>query len=104
MMRETTKAVKFVARADSRAEAANKSAVASNTFFRPKRSLKNPATAFPPKAPQPRQLTAQPSFKSPLTPPRLKYFLMNGTVPEMTVASKPSRKPPMATVSATSTM
>ena len=104
MMREMTKMVKFVVNADSSAEPAKSSAVTISTFFRPNRSLKKPATALPPNAPQPRQLTAQPNFKSPLVPVRSKYFLMNGTAPEMTVASKPSRKPPIATVSATATM
>src|ERR1035437_5594967 len=102
--REKTKTAKLVVSADRRAEHVKKTAVAIRTFFRPKRSLKKPATAVPPSAPQPRQLTAKPSNQSPRSPVSLKYFWMKGTAPEITVASKPQTKPPSATTSATSTV
>src|SRR5512133_745021 len=101
MIRELTKTVKSVATADITADPPNKRPVKMSTFLRPNRSPRNPATALPAKAPHPRQLTAQPSFRSPEVPVRLKYDLIKGTTPEITVASKPSRKPPIATVRAT---
>src|ERR1039457_6618207 len=51
--------VKFVVSAESRAEPVKNTAVVIKTFFRPKRSLKNPATAVPPRTPQPRETTPQ---------------------------------------------
>ena len=93
-----------MAMADISADAVKSIAVSISIFFRPNASLKKPASAFPPSAPQPRQLTARPSFQSPPLPLKTKYFLMNGTAPEITVASKPSKKPPTATISATETV
>ena len=103
-IRDRTNTEKSPVVAESSAETVNSNAVSIRTFFRPKASLKKPASAFPPSAPQPRQLTAQPSFRSPLVPASVKYFLMNGTAPEITVASKPKRNPPTATISATDTV
>ena len=103
-IRETTKMEKLSVVAESKAEKVKNNAVSIKTFFRPKASLKKPARAFPPKAPQPKQLTAQPSFRSPLVPVSPKYFLMNGTAPEITVASNPRRKPPTATIKAMETV
>src|SRR5271157_1713204 len=103
-IRDRTNTEKFPVVAESSAETVNNNAVSIRTFFRPKASLKKPASAFPPSAPQPRQLTAQPSFRSPLVPVSAKYFLMNGTAPEITVASNPKRNPPIATISATDTV
>src|SRR6185437_6411356 len=85
----------------ARSEEPRKSiAVSSSTDRRPYRSLSTPVQRLPAIAPQPRLLTAHPSARLPEAPPSPKYSRMNGTTPEITVASKPSRKPPRAATSA----
>src|SRR5450755_4480760 len=99
-IRAATNTAKRVESAAVKEEARNNTAVSKSTLLRPKRSLKNPAAKLPAIAPQPRQLTAQPSLRLPPEPCRPKYSRMKGTAPEMTVASNPTRKPPSATVAA----
>src|SRR5580658_3022238 len=102
--RATTNSAKRVENAAAKEDARNNTAVSSSTLLRPKRSLKDPAAKLPAIAPQPRQLTAQPSLRLPAEPWRPKYSRMKGTAPEMTVASNPTRKPPSATVAAMRTI
>src|SRR6266436_4117398 len=63
-IRAATNTVKLVDNAAVKEDARNNTAVSSSTVRRPKRSLKLPAARFPAIAPQPRQLTAQPSLRS----------------------------------------
>src|SRR5579863_2655694 len=103
-MRAATNSAKRVENAAAKEEARNNTAVSSSTLLRPKRSLRGPAARLPAIAPQPRQLTAQPSLRLPAEPWRPKYSRMKGTAPDMTVASNPTRKPPSATVAAMRTI
>src|ERR1700729_1142863 len=80
-MRAATNTAKRVENAAAREDARNNTAVSSSTLLRPKRSLKAPAAKLPAIAPQPRQLTAQPSLRLPAEPGRPKYSRMQGTGP-----------------------
>src|SRR5918995_1499640 len=100
-IRAATKVAKVVASDASSADTTNSTAAHNSTFLRPSRSLSTPANALPTRAPQPRLLTAQPSLRSPPALLSAKYSRMNGTTPEITVASKPSNRPPIAAVRAT---
>src|ERR1700676_2366041 len=71
-IRAATNTAKRVDNAAVREDARNNTAVSSSTLLRPKRSLNLPAARFPAIAPQPRQLTAQPSLRPPAEPPRPK--------------------------------
>src|SRR5258708_1351727 len=86
-IRAATNTAKRVENAAVKEDARNNTAVSSNTLLRPKRSLKLPAARFPAIAPQPRQLTAQPSLKLPAAPPRPQYARTNVTSPQITPAS-----------------
>src|ERR1044072_8654452 len=100
-MRAPTNAASVVASDASSADSTNSAAAHSSTFLRPSRSLNTPAQALPTSAPQPSELPAQPSRRSPLAPRKSKYSRMKGATPEITVASNPSSRPPIAAVSAT---
>ena len=96
-MRAATKVRKLGAAADATAEIANSTAAILRTGRRPRRSLSGPDTIMAKVAVSVSEATDQPS--SILL--RLNSGSMKVTTPEITDASKPIRKPPSATVSAT---
>ncbi len=86
--------------ADAMADSVNKMAATFRTGRRPKRSLMGPAIIIARVAVSVNEATAQPTWillRSNSGP-------INPTTPEITEASKPIRKPPNATISATLTV
>jgi hypothetical protein len=79
------------------AETVNKAAAIRSTGRRPRRSLRGPASIIAMVDVSVREATDQPS--SILLRPN--SGSMKPTTPEMTEASKPIKKPPSATISAT---
>ena len=97
-MRAATKVMKSGASADPTADTANSAAAILSTGRRPKRSLRGPETIMASVDVSVSDATAQPSSSLVSS----KSGSMKVTTPEITEASNPIRKPPSATVSATS--
>src|ERR1700693_5310822 len=103
-IRAATNSAKRVENAAAKEDARNNTAVSSSTLLRPKRSLKDPAAKLPAIAPQPRQLTAQPSLRLPAEACRPENSRMKGAAAGIAVAANADKKPPSATVAAMRTI